>query len=206
MKQYFNIQTIYIWGLWDPKQLGGKANFKHVDVFYSSAWIMFSHAPFNISLVIGVLALICPLSAWNRSWCCCPSISFNLCLALLCPSLLGLDRGLRRCCLWASQGLRAMSCVDQRRWRQRPLSGPSPSPTLSTARCMWSMSWANLQPRWCRMHAGMVSVGLLPPAVGIDNHPTGPSKSQNQYQCSYYCSNSNMHLFIIFHWLFSVST
>lgn len=138
VKQYFNIQTIYIWGLWDPKQLGGKANFKHVDVFYSSAWIMFSHAPFNISLVIGVLALICPLSAWTD-----PDVVVlpsPLTFVLHCCSLLGLDRGLRRCCLWASQGLRAMSCVDQRRWRQRPLSGPSPSPTLSTARCMWSMS------------------------------------------------------------------
>lgn len=98
---------------------------------------------------------------------CCPLLSTcsHLCVALL--SLLGPDRGPRRCCPWASQGRRAMSCVDQRRWRQRPPSGPSPSPTLSTARSMWSMSWANLQPRWWRMHAGMVSGALLPPAVGI---------------------------------------
>lgn len=103
----------------------------------------------------------------NRCRCYRPSTRSNLCVALL--SLLGPDRGKRRCCPWASQGRRAMSCVDQRRWRQRPPSGPSPSPMLSTARSMWSMSWANLQPRRWLMHAGMVSGALLPPAVGIDH-------------------------------------
>lgn len=105
----------------------------------------------------------------NRCRCCRPSTCSNLFVALLSLSPLGPDRGPRRCCPWASQGRRAMSCVDQRRWRQRPPSGPSPSPTLSTARSMWSMSWANLQPRWWLMHAGMVSGALLPPAVGIDH-------------------------------------
>lgn len=122
------------------------------------AWIIFRRAPCNIGLVISALALISSLFAWTDTDVVILPAPFNLYVALLC---LGLDRGLRRCFQWASQGLRAMSCVDQRRWRQRPPSGPSPLPTLSTARCMWFMSWANLQPRWWLMHAEKVNVGFV---------------------------------------------
>lgn len=93
-----------------------------------------------------------------------------LTFVLLCGAytyLLGPDRGQRRCCPWASRGPRATRCVDQRRWRLRPRSGPSPSPMPSTARSMLSMSWASLRPKWWRMHAGMVSGTLLPPAVQV---------------------------------------
>lgn len=68
------------------------------------------------------------------------------------------DRGLRRCCPWASQDQKAMNCVGQKRWRPKPPSELSPSPMLSTARSMWFMSWVNLPPRLCLTHAEMVSV------------------------------------------------
>lgn len=104
------------------------------------AWIIFYRAHCNIGLVISALALISSLFAWtDTDVIILPSpLTFTLLCCVRLP--LGLDRGLRRCFQWASQGLRAMSCVDQRRWRQRPPSGPSPLPTLSTARCMWFMS------------------------------------------------------------------